>query len=124
MSAKAKPKRKIKSIFEILDKDKSKDLDNNELKPTRRQKGMIIKIDPMLGHQIRSGKRMVPKTKKKVTLTEFERLARDRKRRPKSKFDNQVNKVRRARAGFHSSVNVFNVKGKSATGTRRAKPFQ
>jgi hypothetical protein len=71
-------------------------LDDEELAPNKKQKEKIIKLDPFLGHQIRSGKRIRGLAKKEraaqrahakknqpkgLSLKEFRKLATIKKKR-------------------------------------------
>jgi Ca2+-binding EF-hand superfamily protein len=104
--------RKIKSIFELLDKDNNKRLDKNELAPPAKALNMVARIDPFIAHQIRAGKPLKKMKKKKaMKLDEFEKAvmkrAALRKNNKSNQRKNNVALVRQANKSYTREKNIF-----------------
>ena len=110
-----------KSIFEILDKNKDKIVDENELKSqTKSQKKRIESIDPLVGLQLRFHNFNIAKGKRGLNKNEFEKQVIQKKKMRKKqtklmKSKNNVELIKKANKKYLQSVNVFNTTFKGTT---------
>jgi len=107
-------KTKIKSIFELLDKDKSGGLSNHELKdPSQKTRKKIEKVSPLLAFQLRHQNFNISKKTKRnkgkgMGSSEFEKMLSVKKNKKKmAKPKNNVDLIRNARKNYVKSRDIF-----------------
>ena len=107
--------KKIKSIFEILDKDDNEKVTTVELRDPDNVK-KVGRIDPMVGLQLRYRNFNIANGKRSLNLNEFEKKVLANKNKKLSEVEktsldmtNQVALIKKARKKYRKSVAVFKV---------------